>query len=71
MTQLAVVYHSGYDHAAKQAEAVRTGAAMWAGQKWKGKLAAGFANAASQNGDKLNTLIQLAVFARGHQTKAA
>lgn len=118
MTQIAVVYHSGYGHTAKQAEAVRAGAAsvpgahvtlvpvekieqhwggleaadaivfgsptymgsvsapfkafmdasagMWAGQKWKGKLAAGFTNSASQSGDKLNTLVQLAVFAAQH-----
>jgi len=118
MIQLAVVYHSGYGHTAKQAEAVRAGAASvpgasvtlvpvekieqhwggleaadaivfgsptdmggvsapfkafmdassgtWAGQKWRGKLAAGFTNSASQSGDKLNTLIQLAVFAAQH-----
>jgi multimeric flavodoxin WrbA len=118
MIQIAVVYHSGYGHTAKQAEAVRTGAASvpgtsvtlvpveeieqhwgdleaadaivfgsptymgsvsapfkafmdasvstWAGQKWKDKLAAGFTNSASQSGDKLNTLIQLAVFAAQH-----
>ncbi len=118
MTQIAVVYHSGYGHTAKQAEAVRAGAAsvpgvhvtlvpvekieqhwdgleaadaivfgsptymggvsapfkafmdasagMWAGQKWKDKLAAGFTNSASQSGDKLNTLVQLAVFAAQH-----
>lgn len=118
MIQVAVVYHSGYGHTAKQAEAVRAGAASvpgasvtlvpvekieqhwggleaadaivfgsptymggvsapfksfmdassgtWAGQKWKGKLAAGFTNSASQSGDKLNTLIQLAVFAAQH-----
>ncbi len=118
MIQIAVVYHSGYGHTAKQAEAVRAGAAsvpgaratlvpvekieqhwagledadaivfgsptymggvsapfkafmdasagMWAGQKWKDKLAAGFTNSASQSGDKLNTLVQLAVFAAQH-----
>jgi len=118
MIQIAVVYHSGYGHTAKQAEAVRAGAASvpgasvtlvpvekieqhwggleaadaivfgsptymgsvsapfkafmdassktWGEQKWKDKLAAGFTNSASQNGDKLNTLIQLAVFAAQH-----
>lgn len=118
MIQIAIVYHSGYGHTAKLAEAVRAGAAsvpgasvtlvpvekveqhwdgleaadaivfgsptymggvsapfkafmdassrMWAGQKWKDKLAAGFTNSASQSGDKLNTLIQLAVFAAQH-----
>jgi NAD(P)H dehydrogenase (quinone) len=38
----------------------------WAGQQWKDKIAAGFTNSASQSGDKLNTLIQLAVFAAQH-----
>jgi len=32
-------------------------------QRWKDKVAAGFANSASQNGDKLSTLFQLIVFA--------
>jgi NAD(P)H dehydrogenase (quinone) len=35
----------------------------WLGQKWKDKIAAGFTNSASQNGDKLSTLIQLSIFA--------
>lgn len=35
----------------------------WLEQQWKDKVAAGFTNSASQNGDKLSTLIQLAVFA--------
>lgn len=39
---------------------------VWAGQAWKDKLAAGFTNSASQSGDKLNTLQQLAVFAAQH-----
>ena len=34
--------------------------------KWKDKLAAGFTNSASQNGDKHNTLTTLAVFAAQH-----
>jgi multimeric flavodoxin WrbA len=38
----------------------------WAAQGWKDKLAAGFTNSASQNGDKLNSLIQLAIFAAQH-----
>ena len=118
MVKIAVVYHSGYGHTAKQAQAVADGAAsitgahvllvpvesaaqqwrdlddadaiifgtptymggvsapfkafmdssskIWAGQKWKDKLAAGFTNSASHSGDKLNTLIQLAVFAAQH-----
>ncbi len=118
MSLIAIVYHSGYGHTAKQAEAVARGAltvagataalvkvedvdrhwtdlekadAMifgsptymgsasapfktfmdasskaWAAQGWKDKLAAGFTNSASQSGDKLATLQQLAVFAAQH-----
>jgi multimeric flavodoxin WrbA len=39
---------------------------VWMEQKWKDKIAAGFTNSASQSGDKLNTLIQLSVFAAQH-----
>lgn len=39
---------------------------IWFAQGWKDKLAAGFTNSASQNGDKLNTLTQMAVFAMQH-----
>jgi NAD(P)H dehydrogenase (quinone) len=39
---------------------------VWAGQGWKDKLAAGFTNSASWSGDKLNTLIQLMIFASQH-----
>lgn len=35
----------------------------WLEQRWKDKVAAGFTNSASQSGDKLTTLLQLAVFA--------
>jgi NAD(P)H dehydrogenase (quinone) len=35
----------------------------WLEQRWKDKIAAGFTNSASQNGDKLSTLFQLTVFA--------
>ena len=118
MVNIVVVFHSGYGHTARQAQAVADGAAgitgvrvqlvpveniekhwrhlddaaaiifgtptymgsvsapfkafmdksskAWAGQQWKDKIAAGFTNSASQSGDKLNTLIQLAVFAAQH-----
>lgn len=118
MTQVAVVYHSGYGHTAAQAQAVARGAqqvagvevhlltvdeaqAQWAllkasdaiifgsptymgsvsgqfklfmdasskawySRDWQDKLAAGFTTSASQSGDKLNTLIQLAIFAAQH-----
>lgn len=36
---------------------------VWMEQGWKDKLAAGFTNSASQSGDKLNTLIQLSIYA--------
>lgn len=38
----------------------------WADQAWSHKLAAGFTNSSGQSGDKLNTLVQLAVFAAQH-----
>lgn len=112
MSHTVVVYHSGYGHTRKQAEAVHQGAAgvsgasaelleisaegqlpeggweklekadaivfgsptymggpswqfkrfadasskPWFGAKWKNKVAAGFSNSASMNGDKLSTL---------------
>ena len=122
MTSVAIVYHSGFGHAAVLADHVAKGAAsvdgvsvkaykaedlaspqtgpwaelsdanaiifgsptymgsasapmkafmdasskVWAGQGWKDKLAAGFTVSASQSGDKLSTLVQLAVFAAQH-----
>lgn len=39
---------------------------VWFTQGWKDKVAAGFTTSASQSGDKLNTLIQLTVFAAQH-----
>jgi NAD(P)H dehydrogenase (quinone) len=38
----------------------------WFARAWKNKIAAGFTNSGSQSGDKLNTLVQLAVFAMQH-----
>ncbi len=35
---------------------------VWFTQGWKNKLGAGFTNSASQSGDKLNSLVQLAIF---------
>ncbi|MEE4280035.1 MAG: flavodoxin family protein [Halieaceae bacterium] len=117
-----VVYHSGYGHTQKQAEAVAEGAGSvegvacqlipvadleagdapawaaldscdamifgsptymgsasaafkafmeatsgrWMEQRWAMKLAAGFTNSGSQNGDKQNTLIQFATLAAQH-----
>jgi len=106
MAGIIVVYHSGYGHTAKQAEAVAAGAnaqlvaidaegnisneawaqldaadaiifgsptymgtvswqfkkfadassKAWFTQNWKNKIAAGFTNSATMNGDKLSTL---------------
>ncbi|MGJ8529475.1 flavodoxin family protein [Maritalea sp.] len=118
MSKIAVVYHSGYGHTQKQAEAVRDGASantndqvdlipvddvdehwdtlaaadaiifgsptymggvsaqfktfadksskVWAERGWHNKLAAGFTNSSSQNGDKHSTLQQLSVLAAQH-----
>jgi NAD(P)H dehydrogenase (quinone) len=118
MAKIAVVYHSGYGHTEKQAQAVARGAQKVAGAEvtllnveqaqeqwellkeadaiifgsptymgsasaqfkgfmdasskawytrdWQDKIAAGFTTSASQSGDKLNTLVQLAIFAAQH-----
>ena len=121
-TSIAIVYHSGYGHTKKQAEAVRDGAATiagtrvemlaidaegnlpetawatlnaadaivfgsptymgnvswqfkkfadasskpWYARSWKDKVAAGFTNSASINGDKLATLQALGTLAMQH-----
>lgn len=39
---------------------------VWMQQTWKDKLAAGFTNSASWSGDKLNTLMQMMIFACQH-----
>lgn len=39
---------------------------IWLEQKWKDKIAAGFTNSHSLSGDKLNSLIQMCVFAGQH-----
>ena len=116
MAKVVVVYHSGYGHTKKQAEAVAQGAGAaliainaegnlgesdwaaleaadaiimgsptymgmaswqfkkfadasskpWFTQKWKNKIAAGFTNSASMNGDKLSTLHYLFTLAMQH-----
>jgi len=38
----------------------------WMEQKWANKLAAGFTNSGSMNGDKQNTLIEMMTFAMQH-----
>ncbi|MFI0900240.1 flavodoxin family protein [Streptomyces sp. NPDC020983] len=118
--QIAVAYHSGYGHTARQAAAVAAGAAevadtavrlvpvaepddelwralaaadaivfgtptymsgssavfrafteattgVWGdGMQWKDKIAAGFTNSGTMSGDKLHTLVDLALFAAQH-----
>mgnify|MGYP003630130093 CR=1 FL=1 len=118
--RVAIVYHSGYGHTAKQAEGVKRGVesvegaeallmdideaqSRWddleqveaiifgsptymgsvsgpfkmfmdatsttvfaKGFAWKDKIAAGFSNSASRSGDKLSSLIQIALFAAQH-----
>lgn len=122
MTQVAVVYHSGYGHTKKQAEAVHAGAAgvagvkatliainaegditeadwasvngadailfgsptymggaswqfkkfadasskQWFSMNWKDKIAGGFTNSASLNGDKHSTLQYFVTLAMQH-----
>jgi NAD(P)H dehydrogenase (quinone) len=39
---------------------------LWFRQTWKDKIAAGFTNSGTPSGDKLNTLIDLAVFCAQH-----
>ncbi|AOE49470.1 flavodoxin family protein [Kangiella sediminilitoris] len=39
---------------------------VWSEHGWKDKLAAGFTNSASYSGDKLNTLVQMSIFAAQH-----
>ncbi|WP_265517418.1 flavodoxin family protein [Nitratireductor luteus] len=119
-TCVAIVYHTGYGHTGRQAEAVRAGveeidgvnallltdaeaqqrwddlnaaqaiifgaptyvgaasasfkafqeassnAIMARGYLWKDKVASGFTNSGSRSGDKLSTLIQMALFAAQH-----
>ncbi len=116
MADVVVVYHSGYGHTRKQAEAVAQGAEAaliaisaegditgadwaaleaadaiifgsptymgmaswqfkkfadasskpWFAQKWKDKIAAGFTNSATMNGDKLSTLHYMFTLAMQH-----
>ncbi|MFL9610475.1 flavodoxin family protein [Methylobacillus sp. Pita2] len=39
---------------------------IWYNRGWKDKVAAGFTTSASQSGDKLNTIVQLTIFAAQH-----
>jgi NAD(P)H dehydrogenase (quinone) len=39
---------------------------VWSAMKWRDKVAAGFTNSGAQNGDKLHSLISMALFAAQH-----
>ena len=107
--RIAIAFHSGYGHTARQAEAVAElvpldeltedvwerltaadaivfgaptymGSPSWVFKKfaeesvrvwadnlaWRDKIAAGFTNSKAMSGDKLNSLVDLAVFAAQH-----
>ena len=116
MSNIVIVYHSGYGHTAKIAQAVAEGSGgtllaidaegnlpeggweqllaaraivfgsptymgnvswqfkkfadasskPWFGQQWKNKLAAGFTNSATMNGDKLSTLHYMFTLSQQH-----
>jgi len=121
MTTVAIIYHSGYGHTSKAAEAIHAGASAagakaeliaispegsisdeqwaslaaadaivfgsptymgtvswqfkkfadasskpWFTQQWKDKIAAGFTNSATMNGDKLSTLHYLFTLSQQH-----
>jgi multimeric flavodoxin WrbA len=40
--------------------------AAWNDMKWRNKIAAGFTNSGAQHGDKLNSLVSMALFAAQH-----
>ncbi|MBY5457456.1 flavodoxin family protein [Rhizobium beringeri] len=40
--------------------------AAWSELKWRNKIAAGFTNSGAQHGDKLNSLVSMALFAAQH-----
>lgn len=40
--------------------------AAWTSLKWRDKIAAGFTNSGAQHGDKLNSLVSMALFAAQH-----
>ena len=59
-------YVAGVSAAFKAFEEASSYAVMTKGLGWKDKIAAGFTNSGSRSGDKLATLIQLALFAAQH-----
>ncbi|MCW5192392.1 flavodoxin family protein, partial [Burkholderia cenocepacia] len=59
-------YMGAASAAFKAFQEATSGAVMSKGYRWKDKLAAGFTNSGTHAGDKLSTLIQLALFAAQH-----
>ncbi|OHV73045.1 NADPH-dependent FMN reductase [Pseudofrankia sp. BMG5.36] len=59
-------YVAGVSAAFKAFEEASSRAVMTDGMGWKDKIAAGFTNSGSRSGDKLSTLIQIALFAAQH-----
>jgi multimeric flavodoxin WrbA len=62
----APTYVAGVSAAFKAFQEASSHAVMTKGFRWKDKIAAGFTNSGSRSGDKLATLIQLALFAAQH-----
>jgi multimeric flavodoxin WrbA len=62
----APTYTGGASAAFKAFEEASSHLVMMKGFGWKDKIAAGFTNSGSRSGDKLATLIQLALFAAQH-----
>jgi NAD(P)H dehydrogenase (quinone) len=62
----APTYVAGVSAAFKAFQEASSHAVMTKGFGWKDKIAAGFTNSGSRSGDKLATLIQIALFAAQH-----
>lgn len=62
----APTYVAGVSAAFKAFQEASSHAVMTQGFGWKDKIAAGFTNSGSRSGDKLATLIQIALFAAQH-----
>lgn len=62
----APTYVGGVSAAFKAFQEASSHAVMTQGFGWKNKIAAGFTNSGSRSGDKLATLMQLAIFAAQH-----
>jgi multimeric flavodoxin WrbA len=59
-------YMAGPSAAFKEFQEASSAEVMGKGYRWQNKIAAGFTNSGSRAGDKLATLIQLALFAAQH-----